>query len=117
MLNLQAEKMRSSLTRREMLRLGAAGLVALGLWPRRLLGEDTPPADEFTFIAVNDLHYSDAACRPWFDKVVADMKRSAPKAEFCLLGGDLADLGTAEQLKAIRDAFKKLDIPVHAVIG
>ena len=47
--------------------------------------------DEFTFIAVNDLHFSDAACRPWFDKVVADMKRSAPKAEFCLLGSARVD--------------------------
>ena len=108
---------RSSLTRREMLRLGAAGLVGLGLWPRRLLGEEAKSTDEFTFIAVNYLHYSDAACRPWFDKVVADMKRSAPKAEFCLLGGDLADLGTTHQLKGICDAFAKLEIPVHAVVG
>ena len=98
-----------------MLRLGAAGLVTLGLWPRRLFGKDA--GDEFTFIAVNDLHSSGVACRPWFDEVVAQMKRSAPKAEFCLLGGDLADTGSAEQLTGIRDAFAKLEIPIHAVVG
>ena len=99
-----------------MLRLGAAGLLALGLRPRRLLGAGTAE-EEFTFIAVNDLHFSEAACRPWFEKVVAQMKQSAPKAEFCLLGGDLADQGTPLQLTGIRDAFAKLEIPVHVVVG
>lgn len=109
--------MAALLTRREMLRLGAAGLLALGLGPRRLFGEAPAAPGEFTFIAVNDLHFSEPACRPWFDKVVAEMKRSAPRAEFCLLGGDLADNGTPAQLSGIRDAFAKLDIPVHAVVG
>jgi predicted MPP superfamily phosphohydrolase len=99
-----------------MLRLGAAGLLALGLRPRRLLGAEA--ADEkFTFIAVNDLHFREVACRPWFEKVVAQMKQSASKAEFCLLGGDLADQGTPAQLTGIRDAFAKLEIPVHVVVG
>ncbi len=109
--------MRSTLTRREMLRLGAAGLVGLGLQPRRLLGKGAPAAGEFTFIAVNDLHFSDALCRPWFDEVVAQMKRSAPTAEFCLLGGDLADEGSPEQLSGVREAFARLGMPVHAVVG
>ena len=98
-----------------MLRLGAAGLLALGLRPRRLLGAEA--ADELTFIAVNDLHFREVACRPSFEKVVAQMKQSAPKAEFCLLGGDLADQGTPAQLMGIRDAFAKLEIPVHVVVG
>jgi predicted MPP superfamily phosphohydrolase len=102
------------LTRREVLRLGVAGLLALGLRPR-LFG--VVAEEEFTFIAVNDLHFSEAACRPWFDQVVAQMKQSAPKAEFCLLGGDLADQGTPAQLTGIHDAFAKLEIPVHAVVG
>ncbi len=108
--------MRSLTTRREVLRLGAAGLVALGLSPRRLLADQTA-AGEFTFIAVNDLHLSEAACRPWFEQVVVQMKRSAPKAEFCLLGGDLADAGSPAQLRAVREIFARLEMPVHAVIG
>src|SRR4029077_17386519 len=99
-----------------MLRLGAAGLLALGLRARRLLGAGAAE-EEFIFIAVNDLHFSEAACRPWFDKVVAQMKQSAPTADFCLLGGDLADQGTPLQLTGIRDAFAKLEIPVHVVVG
>src|ERR1700719_1688976 len=102
------------LTRREVLRLGMGGLLALGLRPR-LFGVETE--EEVTFIAVNDLHFSEAACRPWFDKVVAQIKQSAPKPEFCLLGGDLADQGTPAQLTGIRDAFAKLEIPVHVVVG
>ena len=103
------------MTRREMLRLGTAGLVTLGLWPRRFFGAEK--TDEFTFIAVNDLHCATDECRPWFDQVVTQMKLSAPKAEFCLLGGDLADLGREDELTNIREAFANLGIPVHAVVG
>jgi hypothetical protein len=98
-----------------MLRLSAGTLLSLGLWPGRLRGEEAPATGEFTFIAVNDLHYSVALCRPWFDNVVRQMKASAPDAEFCLLGGDLADNGTRTQVGAIQEAFKALDIPCHAV--
>jgi hypothetical protein len=82
-----------------------------------LRGEEAPASGEFTFIAVNDLHCRDPECRPWFDEVVREMKRSAPDAEFCLLGGDLADEGTAGQLTSVRDAFRNLEIPLHAVVG
>jgi 3',5'-cyclic AMP phosphodiesterase CpdA len=110
--------MSRSISRREMLRLGGAGLLGLGLWPGCLLGEpNAASSEEFSFIAINDLHYLEAACRPWFDKVVKQIKSSAPRAEFCLLGGDLADNGTVEQLTGIRDAFAGLGIPLHAVIG
>ena len=78
------------LTRREWLRLsaGAGTLLSLGLWPGRLRGADAPATDNFTFIAVNDLHALEPACRPWFDETVRQMKTSAPNAAFCLLGGD-----------------------------
>src|SRR5437868_6287397 len=110
--------MNRSISRREMLRLRGAGLLGLRLWPTRLLAETTAASSEnFSFIAVNDLHYLEPACRPWFDQVVKQMKLSAPKAEFCLVGGDLADNGTIEQLTGIRDAFADLGIPVHTVIG
>src|SRR3954469_114142 len=78
------------LTRREWLRLSlsAGTLLSLGLWPGRLRGADAPATGDFTFIAVNDLHALEPACRPWFDEVVRQMKASAPAAKFCLLGGD-----------------------------
>jgi Calcineurin-like phosphoesterase len=105
------------LTRREWLRLSAGTLLSLGLWPGRLRSADAPAYDDFTFIAVNDLHAFSRACRPWFDEVVRQMKASAPTAEFCLLGGDLAENGTPAQLTLIKDSFSALGIPCHAVIG
>src|SRR6266436_6990247 len=109
--------MRSAITRREWLRLSAGALLSLGVWPGRLRSEDAPATHDFTFIAVNDLHALEAACRPWFDDVVRQMKASAPTAEFCLLGGDLAENGTPAQLTLIRDSFSSLGIPCHAVVG
>jgi hypothetical protein len=109
--------MPTALTRREWLRLSAGALLSLGVWPGRLRGADAPGTDDFTFIAVNDLHALEDACRPWFDDVVRQMKASAPTAEFCLLGGDLADNGTAAQLTLIKDSFSALGIPCHAVVG
>ena len=106
-----------SLTRREWLRLSAGTLLSLGLWPGRLSGVDTPAHGDFTFIAVNDLHALEAACRPWFDNVVRQMKASAPAAEFCLLGGDLAENGAPAQLTLIKNSFAVLGIPCHAVVG
>lgn len=106
------------LSRREMLRLGAGTLLSLGLWPGRLgASESGSFGQDFTFIAVNDLHYYEDACRPWFENVVRQMRASAPDAELCLLGGDLSDDGTTEQLIAVRETFSKLAIPVYSVIG
>ena len=109
--------MPAALTRREWLRLSAGALLSLGVWPGRLHGADAPAHDDFTFIAVNDLHALEDACRPWFDDVVRQMKTSAPTAEFCLLGGDLADNGTPAQLTLIKDSFSALGIPYYAVVG
>jgi hypothetical protein len=109
--------MPATLSRREWLRLSAGALLSLGVWPGRLRGADAPATHDFTFIAVNDLHALEAACRPWFDDVVRQMKASAPTAEFCLLGGDLAENGTPAQLTLIKDSFSALGIPCHAVLG
>jgi Calcineurin-like phosphoesterase len=109
--------MPSALTRREWLRLSAGALLSLGVWPGRLRGADAPAHDNFTFIAVNDLHAFEEACRPWFDDVVRQMKASAPTAEFCLLGGDLSENGTPAQLTLIKDSFSALGIPCHEVVG
>jgi predicted MPP superfamily phosphohydrolase len=107
--------MPAAFTRREWLRLSAGALLSLGVWPGRLRGADAPAHDDFTFIAVNDLHALEDACRPWFESVVRQMKASAPTAEFCLLGGDLADNGTPAQLTLIKESFS--GIPCHAVVG
>jgi len=103
--------------RRAALRLSAGALLAAGLWPgaRRAAGAGNP--EDFTFIAVNDLHFQSERCGPWFERVVRQMKASAPSPAFCLISGDYAEHGTKAELGAARDAFRELGIPVHGVIG
>ncbi len=107
----------TGLTRRDMLRMGAGALLACGLWPGRLARGEAPASGDFSFIAVNDLHLRDEQCVPWFENVVKQMKSSAPKAEFCLLGGDQADNGRPEQLAHVREIFSRLGMPLYAVVG
>jgi hypothetical protein len=108
--------MAGKVTRREVLRLSAGTLLALGLWPGRLRANSTA-SSEFIFIVINDLHFREEACATWFEEAIAAMKGSAPAAELCLIAGDLADDGKGEQLAGVRDAFGKLGIPTYSAIG
>ena len=110
------------LARRRMLRLGAGSLLAAGLWPGWAHADDAPAAEDFTFLCVNDLHYFDRRCVPFFEQMVRQMKGhgAAPgeaKPDFCLVVGDLAEDGTAAQLGAARDLLKTLGMPTWCVIG
>lgn len=100
----------NSLTRRDALRLTAA----LAFTP---LSRAADAVEAFDFIAVNDLHFSDEECTPFFQGVVARMKETAPKAALCLLAGDLADLGTPEQYAGLRACLDQLPCPRFAVPG
>lgn len=106
-----------ALSRREMLKLSAGSLLALGLWPGVLRAADAGQGDDFSFIAVNDTHYVDEKCGEWLQTVMTKMKASEPKPEFCLMSGDFTDDGTAAQLTAVRDIFKGLGFPTYGVIG
>lgn len=103
------------MTRRQMLGQSALGLLAAGLWPGRLSARDT--AGDFHFIAVNDLHYLNDRCNPWFEKVVKQIAGHREKIEFCLVVGDLVHNGKPEEFAPIRDYLKKLPMPFHVVIG
>ncbi|MDB6155805.1 MAG: metallophosphoesterase [Chthoniobacteraceae bacterium] len=105
-------------TRRQQLRLlvpaFAGGLMLPGIASSE---EVNSPGKGFRFFAINDLHFLEEACRPFFSDVVAAMKLSAPDAAFCLICGDISDKGTPEQIGAIRDIFGKLEMPLHVVPG
>ena len=98
------------LTRRDALRLTAA----LACTP---LARAAVAEDGLEFIAVNDLHFSDEMCVPFFQNVVARMRESAPKAVLALISGDLADRGTPEQFAALRACLDRLGVPVFPVPG
>ncbi|HEY3320991.1 MAG TPA: metallophosphoesterase [Planctomycetota bacterium] len=105
------------LSRRQLLKLSASALLTAGLWPGRLKAEGDGAAADFWFCVANDLHFLDEKCAPFFENVVSKMKGTGKKLEFCLLAGDLADIGREKPLTGLRDAFKVLDIPLHAVPG
>ncbi len=107
----------SRITRREMLRLSAGSLLALGLWPGASRAAGGGNSEDFTFIAVNDLHFQSERCGRWFERVVRKMKASELRPAFCLMSGDWAEHGTAAEIGAARDAFHGLGIPVYGVIG
>lgn len=106
-----------SISRRDALRMSAGALLAAGLWPGALRAAGAGNPEDFTFIAVNDLHYQSERCGRWFEQVVRQMKATEPRPAFCLISGDFAEHGTRAELGAARDAFRGLGIPVHGVIG
>jgi predicted MPP superfamily phosphohydrolase len=110
-------RQRVLLNRRQALgRVGAGSLLALGLWPGSLrLDAGTGEPGAFRFIAVNDTHFMSAACGPWLERAVRQMRGEG--AEFCLLCGDLTERGGTEHLATVRDIFRELKAPVYAVPG
>lgn len=116
--NAHRSRRSGRLSRRKMLRLSAGGLLAFGLHPAAIPIFGQTKAEDFCFIAVNDFHYIDGECGKWLETaVVPRMKQCSPTPELCLVSGDFTDDGTPEQLTAVREVFKGLDMPVYGVIG
>jgi len=108
--------MRTVLSRRELLRRSPATLLAASLWPGALAAGDKD-AGEFSFLVVNDLHSLNDKCKPWFEKVAKQMGGHAEAPELLLIGGDLAEDGTATQLGAVKEIFAGLKLPTYVVPG
>lgn len=104
------------LSRRDMLRLSSGALLTAGLWPGALSAADAPRSGRFDFIAINDLHHVGSDCTAWLERVVAQL-RTHSGARFCLILGDLTDLGTRTSMEAVRGVFGRLGIPCHVQIG
>ncbi len=108
------ERSGAQLSRREMLRLSGAGLLALGLGSSALADPAPEPA-LFRFIVINDIHCRDERCHPWFQKIAASMRAHDPA--FCLINGDLAENGRPDQYAAVKQIFGGLGVPLYATIG
>ena len=106
-----------AIPRREMLRLSAGSLLALGMWPGALRAEGRGGSGEFTFIVVNDLHFQSDQCAAWFERVVRQMKATEPKPALCLILGDYSEHGTAKEIGAAKEALDGFGAPVFGVIG
>ncbi len=104
-------------SRREWIRNSAAATLALGLWPGCARFADNGRGGEFTFLEINDTHYSSPKCPEWFERVTASVRAHRPKPDFCLVVGDLAEGGTEKELGPMRDVLRGLGMPFHPVIG
>lgn len=104
-------------SRREWLRNSAAATLALGLWPGCARFANNGRGQDFTFVVVNDTHFSSPKCPEFFQRVTASVRAHNPKPELCLVVGDLAEHGTEKELGPMRDVFRGFGLPFHAVIG
>lgn len=104
------------LTRRRLLAASASSLLAAGLWPGVLSARDRHAAN-FRFVVVNDLHFLDAKCEPWFTRMIASMKATAGGIEMVLIAGDLVEHGNRQQHGAIREILETLKLPYYTVVG
>jgi 3',5'-cyclic AMP phosphodiesterase CpdA len=103
-------------TRRRFLRSSVAAAAVAPLLARwAMAAEDAKASEAFTFLVLNDLHYFDRRCTPWFARAVEQMK--GHKADFCLVVGDLTEDGARQQNGPIRELLDALKMPVHVVVG
>src|SRR5688500_7210842 len=105
-----------NLSRRRLLQVGTSTLLASSLWPGALWADDSS-GEDFGFIAVNDLHFVDSKCVPYFERVIASMAAIRERMDFCLIAGDLTEDGSAPQMSAVRDLFRMLKVGVYTVVG
>ncbi len=101
-------------TRRQAIRTAAALAIAPSFGLRAFAGSTSK---DFDFVVANDLHYRDARCADWLERVIARMRALRPAPLFCVLDGDLSDTGTSEQLGAVHELFRTLSMAVRPVIG
>ena len=104
-----------SLSRRQMMKISASALLAAGLWPRFARAADAA-SKPLTFLQVNDFHFADDNCVPFFEGLVKELN-TIEKAALLLIAGDLLDDGTEAQAKAIHDILGKLKMPYHVTCG
>jgi 3',5'-cyclic AMP phosphodiesterase CpdA len=98
------------------MKMSAGALFAAGLWPGALAAQDAAMPD-VRFLWVNDLHYWDAGCVPFLERVMAKMKEAQPDSKLLLVGGDLVEKGTAAEYAGLLPILKSLGVPFRAVPG
>ena len=104
-----------SLSRRQMMKLSAGALLAAQLWPGRARAADAA-TKPLKFIVVNDLHYVEDSCAPFFEGMVKACNK-IEGAGLVLVVGDLVDGGTAGQCHAIHDILAGLKMPYYVTAG
>ncbi len=99
-----------------MMKMSAGALLAAGIWPGALRAQQ-PATENFSFICVNDLHYWDAGCAPFFNRAIKLMKDSAPQSKLLIVDGDLTEHGTAAEFDGIKALLKTTGMEMKVVPG
>ena len=94
------------------MRLGAGALLAAGLWPGAVGAE--PTAGDFSFLVVNDTHWTDRDGAVWFDRLAKQMRGHDEKPELVLLAGDLSENG---DYHAAKDQQGKMEARIRQIQG
>ncbi len=92
-------------------------MLALGLWPGCVRRRNQGRGQAFTFVAINDAHFHSPRCPEWFERVSASIHSCSAKPEFCLMIGDLAEDGSAQELGAMREVLRSLRMDFYVVLG
>ncbi len=110
-----------ALSRRDFLRSGAGAWIAAGLWPGALAAQaaerSAASPNEIFFVVMNDTHFLDERCAPFFEAAVSQIGKSVEKLDFCLIAGDLATDGKESELKPLKEILYTLPCPVYTVPG
>src|SRR4051794_18567450 len=102
-------------SRRDFLRRSCRGLTAAALGAPLLAAKAS--SSDFSFVVVSDLHYRDERCGEYLKRVAAHIEALRPRPAFVMLAGDLSDDGKAEEIRAVRQIFFALPMPVRVIIG
>jgi 3',5'-cyclic AMP phosphodiesterase CpdA len=114
----------SGLSRRDFLK-GAGALAAAGCLPLNLVElAFADPARNFSFAYISDSHIQHIQgtrfVRNWdrgLIRAVAETNLLDPKPDFVVFGGDLAQLGTKEELDHGAEMLAKLNCKTYCVLG
>lgn len=111
-------------SRRQLLKVGSAALVA-GVLPVSLVKlAFATPSEDFTFAFISDSHIQhikgNRFVRNWdqgLKRAVAEANLLTPKPDFVVFGGDLAQLGTKAELDHGAELLSALNYKTHMVMG
>lgn len=103
------------LSRRDFLKISAAGIAAAALPLPSVLGESRKTGS-FTWAGINDLHIKNQDCLPYISRVVAALNDN-PAVSGVVVLGDLATMAQPEELRLAREALKPLNKPCYILPG
>jgi 3',5'-cyclic AMP phosphodiesterase CpdA len=120
------EEIMQKMNRREVLK-GAGALMVAGALPVSLVKVAfgaKGPAEDFTFAHISDSHISYIEENKFvqnFDRglirAVAEVNLMIPKPDFIIYGGDIAQLGTKEEIDHGLELMSKVQTKVYYVMG